>query len=205
MKRDAARKADPNKAVRAKLPAKEQKAYDKALGSEQIKVKRPEDGPAEVEGDSGCRGKATEQVTGKPSSPTEMADQMAKFESLMQDLSALDERVERDPRMTKAYAAWSDCMADAQHTGFSKPSEAAERVQEKVDRIEQSGKLTASTLKPIQTEEIALATADFTCRQQHLTAVEHEVRWKVEADFVKDNKGQLERYRDWRAERQTIR
>ncbi|TDC53789.1 hypothetical protein E1212_04710 [Jiangella ureilytica] len=55
-------------------------------------------------------------------------------------------------------------------------------------------------LAELQEYEIAIATADYDCEQEHVTEARREVAWGFEEEFVEQHRTELERYRDAMAE-----
>lgn len=56
-------------------------------------------------------------------------------------------------------------------------------------------------LQELQEYELALARADFDCREEHYNDVAEEVQYELEEEFVEDHRAELERFRDEMAER----
>ena len=146
-----------------------------------------------------------------------MAD-FQKFESLFKDMEALRKRIESDQRVVAATTAWSDCLADSGHSGFKKPEETRNKVQQKLDQLTgnnsqpNKGKATLSgppsfdkvdsqKLAELRKFEIELAKADQACMAKVYDAPYKEVQYQMEKEFVEQNKAQLEQYRDTMAER----
>lgn len=207
---------DPNRKLRAKLSPTAQKAYDKALDGDMgsqggVVVSKPGEGPANSSAqNSGCRGKAFEETYGKPGEQTDLN----KFDSLFKDLETLRKRIESDPRVTEAAQKWSDCMADAGHAGLRKVEDGRTKINDRMMALTNGGKPPASvkpgtaikipTLKDVdpakaaalRKDEIAMATQDYKCRQAGYEDAYKKVQYELEAEFVKDNKAQLEQFKE---------
>lgn len=217
---------DPNREIRDNLSAQAQKAYDKALNGSggQVVVGSDGDGGGVVQkstnskdsknADTGCRGKAMDQVYGRPDKD-QVGNQMEKFQSLFDDIDALRKRIDSDPRLQKATKAWSDCMADKDYK-FTKPEDAPRSVSRRLERLfglSNGPGSTSSTTEPkkpdpkevakIKPYELAVAKADYKCREQHYNKTYHTVQFELEGAFVKDHKTELEAYRDFISEMQS--
>ena len=57
-----------------------------------------------------------------------------------------------------------------------------------------------AALAELQEYEIAVATADYDCEQEHYADVQHDVAWAFEEEFVEEHRAELERFRDAMAE-----
>lgn len=219
---------DPNAKIRKALTPSAQKAYDKALsgqfavGNGAAIAVAPSSGDKGKPQDTGCRGKAAEEVYGKPDE--KMAD-FSKFDSLFKDIEALNKRIEADQRVIDATSAWSDCLADAGHSGFKKTDEPRGSISKKLDALtgadkgpkpgtpgKSDGSVTvigppsfdkvdAAKLADLRKEEIALATADQGCKKKVYDESYKKAQYELEKEFVDANKSQLEAYRDSVSER----
>lgn len=214
---------NPNQEIRDNLSEQARKAYDKALdgqaGEGGMVISGPDGGGGKEqasgrEGEIGCRGKAIEQVHGRPDKD-EAGKQMEKFQSLFEDIEALRKRIDNDPRLEKARKAWSDCMADKNYR-FDKPDDARQSVSQKLERLfgaPTEGSDGATEMKKpdpkevakIKPYELAVAKADYACSEQHYDKTYRTVQFELEKAFVKDHKAELESYRDWMSELQSPR
>jgi hypothetical protein len=182
---------------------------------------RPADGKGKPM-DTGCRGKAAEEVYGK--AEDHQAD-FAKFDSLFKDLDALRKRFEADQRVIDATAAWADCLADAGHSGFKKLEDPRTSISDKLDKLtgaKKGGpstaggdgkgnvtvfqapsldKVPAAQLADLRKEEIDLAKADQGCKKKVYDEPAKKAQYELEKEFVAANKSQLEAYRDSVSER----
>ncbi|WP_328989775.1 hypothetical protein OG394_26420 [Kribbella sp. NBC_01245] len=208
---------DPNQKLRSKLSPTAQKAYDKALdgdmagGQGGVVISKPGSGPTNSNAqNSGCRGKAFEETYGKPG---EQGPDLNKFDSLFKDLETLRKRIESDPRVTEAAQKWSDCMADAGHSGLRKVEDGRMKINQRMDALTGGGMppsakpgtaIKIPTLKDVdpakaaalRKDEIAMAIQDLKCRQAGYDDAYKKVQYELEAEFVKDNKAQLEQYKE---------
>ncbi|MFF0339203.1 hypothetical protein [Kribbella sp. NPDC004875] len=213
--------SNPNTKIRNALSPNAQKAYDKALngpnatGNGAVVVQG--NGPSTSgEMDLGCRGKAVEEVYGKGE---DRAASFKKFESLFKDIQALQKRIDSDQRIVDATTGWSDCMADAGHTGLKKPDDPRQQVQAKLDALTGNqpppkggpsktitgppsfDKVDATKLSELRKFEIDLATADQKCKAKGYDDAYKKVQYEAEKEFVDQHKAELEAYRDEMANR----
>ncbi len=215
---------DPNKKIRDALSKSAQKSYDEALngkgGANGVVISG---GPADASGrpqDPGCRGKAFTEAYGDPS---KNQDDFKKYDALFKDLEALNKRVNNDQRVIDATKGWSDCLADAGHSGFTKIEDARSSIQKKLDELtgqkpEGPGKaddgpsvtiggppsfdkVDAAKLGELRKAETELAVADQKCKAKAYDAQFKTVQYEQEKEFVAQHKAELEAYRDGMANR----
>ena len=163
----------------------------------------------------GCRGKAVEQVFGKAKGGKDPGQEMRKFDSLFKDLEALRKRIDSDQRVTEAATAWSDCMADARYPALKKPDEAQEKVMSRMNALQgisptprsnsQTRPIEPKDIDPAQLAalkkyELAIAKADYDCKQKGYTKAYTDVQFALEREFVETHKTMLEQFRDWQAQ-----
>ncbi|TDD62351.1 hypothetical protein E1263_04135 [Kribbella antibiotica] len=214
--------SNPNKKVRDALSKTAQTAYDDALNG-----KGAGSGTAIAIGpngsgkpqDVGCRGKAFNEAYGDMS---KNQDDFKKYDALFKDLEALNKRVNNDQRVVDATKAWSDCLADSGHTGFTKLEDARGSIQKKLDGLlgtkpEQPGKgdnanvtiggppsfdkVDAAKLGELRKAETELAVADQKCKAKAFDEPFKTVQYALEKEFVAQHKAELEAYRDGMANR----
>jgi hypothetical protein len=213
--------SNPNTRIRNALSAAAKKAYDKALngpnatGNGAVVIQGGKDGTSGST-DLGCRGKAVREVYGDRA---DKASAFKKFENLLRDIQALGKRIEADPRVVDATKAWSDCMADSGHAGFTKVEDPQQKVQQKLDQLTGTppptkngtaktmtgppsfDKVDAAKLADLRKFEIALATADQKCKAKVYDEPYKKVQYELEKEFVTQHKAELEAYRDEMANR----
>src|SRR6266508_2663670 len=210
---------DPNTAIRNALSAKAKAAYDKALngsaGNGPVVIAGGDGKETSKQAPGGCRGNAVKQVYGAPKG--DPGQEMRRFDGLFRDLDALRKRIDADQRVVDAAKAWSDCMADARYTGLSKPEDAREQVSHRMERLlgitpptgtgprEVAKPITPKQADPAQLAalkkyELAIAKADYQCRQQHYKKADEEVQFQLEREFVETHKTVLEQYKEWAAQ-----
>ncbi|TCC18947.1 hypothetical protein E0H58_34445 [Kribbella speibonae] len=215
---------NPNTKIRSALSPAAQKAYDKALngpnatGNGAIVVENGKgDGPSTSgQQDLGCRGKAVKQVYGDGA---DRSVDFKKFDSLFEDIQALQKRIDTDQRVVDATSAWSDCMADAGHSGLKKVDDPRQQIQQKLDALTGNkppakgdktktitgppsfDKVDSAKLSELRKSEIAVAVADQKCRASGYEDAYKKVQYAAEKEFVDQHKAELEAYRDETANR----
>ncbi|WP_427887360.1 hypothetical protein ACQHIV_30815 [Kribbella sp. GL6] len=212
--------SNPNTKIRKALSPTAQKAYDKALngpnatGNGAVVIQGG--GPnSSGEQDLGCRGKAVKQVYGD----NKGAIDFKKFDSLFKDIQALQKRIDSDQRVLDATTAWTDCMADAGHSGYKKVSDPRDEVQQKLDTLTGNqppakggpaktitgppsfDKVDSAKLSDLRKLEIELAVADQKCKAKGYDDAYKKVQYEQEKEFVDQHKAELEAYRDEMANR----
>ncbi|HMO11404.1 MAG TPA: hypothetical protein PKB06_07880, partial [Actinotalea sp.] len=201
---------DPNQEYVESMSETEQQAYYTALWGEQNY--KPTDEGEEYEYDwttAGCQGKAQHEVyeQGQPWDDEE-------YQGLFDEMNAMYEQVQNDPRVTGLNAKWADCMADAGYTSFAAVGDAENAIYEKTNKVwddaykdldwetatdEDYKAIEAAVqdqLSSITDEEIATATADYTCRDKiDYTKVQQEVQFAIERDFIEAHRTELEAWK----------
>ena len=202
--------SDPNQAIREQLSDAEKEAYDRALfgaaakhvgGSGEVSVRigpgvrmatraGSEASDVEEPQDTGCFGKAQEAV-----------GQNDRIREIGPKLQELQQRIESDPRMVKANAAWSTCMADAGFD-YEKPEDIVPYLFERLQELRGGAETTdgpveigpggapedSPELDALRAEELALARADDGCSEstgRRETAA--DVREEAERRFLEEN------------------
>ena len=137
-----------------------------------------------------------------------------QFQDMWDSMSQLWESTQKDDRLTQVSAEWAGCMSDAGHPGFTVPQDAIDDVStrwgelngwpDQSDGMSTAPALTAEPTPPpadevskFQSEEIALALADYDCQEKvgYRTLMD-KVRIEAEAQFVQEHRAELEQYRD---------
>ncbi|RIQ35936.1 hypothetical protein [Jiangella rhizosphaerae] len=225
---------DPNQEIRDGLSEAALEAYNRALWGDMVEISDggnavavkpvgPGEGEPPALEDQGCHGQARAEVYGDDGGMV-MGPDMSEFEGLFEDLEALRQRIESDPRMVEATEAWAACMAEAGYGDFDATTDPEDSVMQQMselygwddqapeDDVSAGGPSVSigggpedvdvdeEALAELQEHEIALATADYECEQQEYADVRQEVAWGFEEDFVEEHRAELERYRDAMAE-----
>ncbi|WP_395725260.1 hypothetical protein [Nakamurella sp.] len=207
--------ADPNLPITDAMTPAELDAYTTALHGEMAVYDggAADGGEPVLPDDTGCWGDALEQVHGIGPGSNE-------FDDLFERLGTMQEQAAQDPTVIEATQRWATCMSDAGHSGFADPDEPAEdirrRSQEYFDAaypdpagptgtdIDPAGSWTPPpppaddpVLVALERDEISLALADFDCRARsgYRSAIDAAVL-SLEERFVRDNRAELERFRD---------
>lgn len=217
---------DPNQEIRESLSPEAREAYEEALTGDLSGPVEVEEGeeptPPSIE-DRGCFGQASAEVFGVDES--QMFGPRSEFQGLMQDLSRLAQRVQNDPRVAEATEQWQQCMADAGYPDFERVDGPRQSVFQRMAELQGIGgppteappeggaegeegsesagavvmdpqEIDPADLEELQEYELAVANADFDCREEHYTDIAEEVRYELEEEFVEEHRAELEQYRD---------
>lgn len=211
---------DPNTSIRNALSPRARAAYDKALNGQQQPQTNDSGGGAKVtvRGPGGCRGKAIDQVYGAGTAASKGArgaQEMRQFDSLFRDLETLSNRIQNDPKVVAAARTWSDCMADKRQTGLHKPEDAREKVMQRFDQLmgihpgankpvtigpDSLKNVDPAKLATVRRYELAVAKADYDCRQQGYDKTYKDVQYAAEREFIADHKNILEQFKEAHSE-----
>jgi len=198
---------DPNSELVEALAPAEQEAYYLALYGEQTEFDpEAEEEVVEYGFGGGCQGEAAEEVYGGGGAQEELGP---AYEQLY-------ERIQADPRMVEANAAWSACMSEAGYS-YTNQEEIYEYLSEQQNALYEESyaelptevpaegateefvepELDEARLAELREEEIATAVADETCRAEHLPPeLVQEVNAEYEEAFIEENRELLEQVRD---------
>ena len=195
---------DPNADYVGAMSETEREAFYVALHGDQV---FPDDPEAEFEYDweqSGCQGRAQHEVyEGGQSDPSTA--------SLEEEINALWEQTQQDPRVTEVTAAWITCMGDAGLTGLATVDDAQMQFSEKLNAVyedaysqdpeqmpteeelaEMEAKVQAR-IGELTEDEIATAVADFDCREEvGYDDTLQEVTFDLQEQFVETHRDELE-------------
>lgn len=179
----------PNADYRASLAPAERTSFDKALYGKNVGTTFSR---AVDSGDfadlGGCTKTATDEAFGGAQ----------VLSTLQTKLDELDARIEADPRMAKANAAWAGCMRAAGHR-FEKPDDVDGFLEEKLEDLVgpatkvgiggggANPKVDRPALVKLQKEEVAIVSADLECEEKHIADVEEAVRKEFERAFAQEN------------------
>ncbi len=215
---DAAQEsADPNEEYVASMTDAEAAAYYTALYGDQTDGgdgTEEEEYDGEVEAmtarfaDGGCNGSAYNEVN------REYLGENGEWIALNDEIRRVFEEITAAPEALEKLGDWSDCMADAGYPGFAKLEDPQSHISERYDAIlmDQSAYEALdenatdadfaaieadkeARLSDLRTEEIATATADFTCREDsgYLDAYT-EASIRLQQEFYDAHKAELEAY-----------
>ncbi|PZF80958.1 hypothetical protein [Jiangella anatolica] len=226
---------DPNQEIRDGLSEGALEEYYRVLWGDGVEVAdggggvaiSPQEGASgapQAPLQQGCHGEARAEVYGEDDGMM-MGPDMSEFEGLFEDLDALRQRIESDPRITEAAEEWAACMAEAGYSEFEGPDDPESAVMDRLSELYgwddeaptdapeedepsvsiggEGGELPEideAALAELQEYEIAVATADYECEQDGFGEVRREVAWGFEEEFVEQHRDELERYRDAMAE-----
>jgi hypothetical protein len=171
---------DPNAEYVESMSQSEQEAYFVALHGDQV---FPEDGESGEDfvydwTQNGCQGRAQHEVY-------EGGEAGDAVTSLQEEMNAVWEQTQQDPRVVEATTAWVSCMGDAGITGLTTVDEAQMRISDQANAVYEevynNGDMAAEMPTPedvaeletqvkerlgaITEEEIDTAVADFECRE----------------------------------------
>jgi hypothetical protein len=138
---------------------------------------------------AGCQGSAQHEIQGD-----NVYDDV-KYKPLLDDMSAIYDKVLKAPAVTKLDGKWSACMADAGYTGLSTKDDAMNQVNDESNAYYETltGEADPAKLAEIRENEIAIALADFTCSKK--LDYEHTrlaVQFDLERQFITDHKSELD-------------
>lgn len=197
---------DPNWDYVQSLSDSEQEAYYATLYGQPVYNDLDEGEDGEVYEynweDNGCWGWAEHEqqmADGDPSAA--WAD--AEFEDLFNSMESVWSDSQTDPEMVALDAEWSSCMADAGHPGFASTNEAMNSIYDRQNEIWESAsdpetgewidEPTQADFDAIQADEIALATADWKCKDKvDYDARSRKVQFRIQQEFVDANKDRLD-------------
>lgn len=196
---------DPNQDYVESMSESERDAFYEALNGPMVEY----DENAEMETEwnweeAGCYGSAQHQVYDVESehAGTTAVYSDPRWEELMTAMSATYEQAQSDPRMTAINQEWATCMADAGHADFATPQEAMESImnlqnsfwEDHQDDPEYTGPTDEETAAAKE-QELALATADYTCQEEtDLATKQMRVQFEIEQEFVDENRAELEAF-----------
>lgn len=192
---------DPNAEYTASLSEAESAAYFAALSgtTDGLTEEEVESGASFYDpSTAGCSGAADEKVSGKENALFNGPE----FVDIRQAMNDIYTDVEEDPRTIAAQAAWADCMADEGYTDFSAPVEAADSLSSASNALFSDMGTAGGYVSPTHEQlaefrelEVALAFADYTCREQiGWQATWNTVAFELEATFVIDHKAEIDEF-----------
>ncbi len=180
----------PNATYRASLDAVQRATYDQALYGDKLGATfAVAVDTGSFDGLGGCTKQATDGAFGGTQVLTD----------LQTKLDELDARIEADPRMVAAKAAWSGCMREAGFPELDKPDEVDTSLQGKLEEIvgpdvrfgvggpASAAQYNKAALTDLQRQEVAVVKADLECEEKHIADVEEPVRKEYERTFAEQN------------------
>lgn len=219
---DEADTVDPNEEYVAAMSETEAEAYYYALlgenvGGGDVSADDDEEGyDSEVEAitaefeNAGCTGKAYNQVN------TEWLGENGEFMALQAEMSRVGESILEDPEVVDRNSAWADCMADAGYAGYLSPQDPQADITARLDDIYADSQNAWETIdyetateadfdaitdeqearvSDLRDEEIATATADYTCRQDSGWQDAYEaVNIRVQQEFYDTHKEEVDAF-----------
>ncbi|GAB7191452.1 hypothetical protein NUM3379_21590 [Kineococcus sp. NUM-3379] len=185
------RSEDPDAEYLESLSESERDAYQAALYGSPLSG---EELAAAAEGDvdhgpaaSGCSGEAYGEVTGEnpmtSGTHAELSEAISDFYAEQPSW----------PELAEANSAWSDCMADAGHPGFTAQQDAQTSILAEEGALSAAPDVDQEALDDLGEEEVELALADLGCREE--TRYEEKfdrVAFEKEQQFVDDHRTELQ-------------
>lgn len=202
---------DPNAEIVEGMSEAEQTAYYAALYGEPMEEPlSPDDEWVQPSWeDMGCSGYAEHEVYGDMLYGGGEDD---PFQELQEEMSMMWDAMQTDQRIAEADAAWAVCMADGGFPGYAKLADAEQGFYTRTDEIRNevyegispdSGEeewMAAEDeiqrrLAELSDEEIELAVADFTCRDDvDYMEIQTEVNLEYQQEFYDAHKTELEQW-----------
>lgn len=183
---------DPNQDYVESLSDTERNAYYEALHGPPIpEDQMSEDGSYEWNWETaGCYGWAQHEMEGDNPLSSEahkpIMDAINEFYMSMQTM----------PEFAEIDAAWSDCMADAGHSGFASQTEAQTSMSDELNKYYENQTEWVENdpaLDELAEKEVALALVDLDCRQKlDYTKKRLAVTFELEEKFIADHKAELD-------------
>lgn len=146
---------------------------------------------------SGCWGSARAEAAAQ----SELVGDRPQHASLIERLNEMFLGLRDDPMVQAAERDWADCMADAGHADFSTRSESYRSISDELALLiepnpaaETAGqRASESALSDLKKREVEIALSDLDCmRETNYTERTNEVSALLEAQFVTDNKVELD-------------
>lgn len=167
--------------------------------------------PSATGSQEGCQNKAQQEIHGDQGQQN-----YEQFNEMFEDMQAMGQRFENDPRILQEYEKWTSCMSNAGYPGLTKPYDAREQVQQawsrlngwgysttdadghQIDVVTAAAQPTTPALDAVtafRQTEIATALADLECMKP-LQEPLQKIRFEYEQTFVEAHRAELERYRE---------
>ncbi|RYV52942.1 hypothetical protein [Pengzhenrongella frigida] len=198
---------DPNQEAVEAMSETERTAFYAALYGEQ--TMDPEADPEEMQEynweTAGCQGKAQHEVY-------EGGLEADAFAGLQEDITAMYDAVQADPRLADVNAEWASCMADAGFDGLAAVGDGETSIYDEVNvlqeglyadvdpAVEMTEELNAQMQTDLQDKmaeitprEIKTAVADFGCREDvDFDDVNQKISFELQQEFVDAHKADLD-------------
>ncbi|WP_020077364.1 hypothetical protein [Cryocola sp. 340MFSha3.1] len=197
--------ADPNEDYVASLSDTQQAAYYEALHGS---VAETEEGATNASKPfdpktAGCWNTAYREANGGKGDFWEDK----KYAQLLESMSELTTKAEKQPAVKAATATWASCMADAGFSTMKKKSDALELASQKHGDLYNAtdGEVnSAESVDPSKADlakfrewEIDIALADFRCdKKSDLTQVALKAQFELEEKFIADHREELDQLVD---------
>lgn len=210
---------DPNQEYVDSLSETARDAYYEALSGPPQEYDASSEDPSDAETsgsvameyrweDNGCYGKAQHEAFEQGGSYWEDP----KYSSLLDAVNELYNTQSSTPLMTELDSKWASCMSDAGYSSFSKPQDAMDSIQKKMEEFWNEDPTDGGTKElsddewaafqsdqqkrisdEITAQELKLAVADWDCKDKiGYTKASDEARIKAEEDFIAQHKAELD-------------
>ena len=182
---------DPNEAIYAQLSEGTKAAYDLALNGPPYVDGEERDEAASWTIADGCYTWASIQQAERS------AAYFADYADLQERMRAVRSTVDTRPRMVELTTEWAHCMADAGHV-YTSPTHAWESVYAVIHGSPGPDGDPYVTSDEAKALEITVALADYDCKEDlRWDEVRNSVTDEVEAQFLEDNKAEIDEYIDY--------
>lgn len=189
--------SDFNQSYVLGLAADAQEQYWLAMHGRDV---APDEDPAAVPlEEAGCYARAYAQLYPESRRPPEFA---SLEEAIREEIWWVDE----DPRLVATHPAWADCMADAGYPGLAGIPDAAALANDRANASALTLAIPYAELKEmfpdelaeVQQYEIAVATADATCREEvGWYALRTRVLAEAHASILERYRAELDAMLEW--------
>lgn len=184
---------DPNAETYDSMSESERMAWDTALYGDMSSFDENTDFNDIDLSQMGCYGAAQDEVTSQDS---ELSGLMAVYEDpayadLLQQMTEIYTDADESPEMAALNQEWSDCMAEAGYPDLATPNDAWDYVASLTEGAwdEESNGYS----EEVQAEEIAVATADYTCKSDmDYNNKQMRLYFDAEQDFIDNNQAAVD-------------
>lgn len=183
---------DPNEAIYAELSEGSKAAYDLALNGPPPSEDEERDESTPWSIADGCSTWAT-----FVKNADEDATYAAEYADLRERMWATHLGLETHPRVVDLTTEWAHCMADAGHV-YTSPTHAWDSVYAVIQGTPGPDGDPYTTSDEAKAFEVAVALADYDCKASvRWDSVRNSVIDEIEAQFLEDNKAEIDEYIDY--------
>jgi hypothetical protein len=139
-----------------------------------------------IEDGVGCQGQANELANQRRQPPD-------GFESLREEIWALEAALDSDPRVLQLNHEWTSCMITTGFSEFTSPAEANQILQQQWNQVANLGFVPPDQRARMVAHEIAVALADWDCRfQLEYDLTRRAIYLEMQQEFVDRHRADLE-------------